>query len=175
MSGAAFAFESTFETGTLTSFGIRPTVATRGSSAVLCIGEIVQAYGSSNSNAANRWSTVSKELVQTIAALNGLADLPARWNSYNAAPIDPETIAAACYLVQSAMLVSTPPPAVVPTVRGGVQLEWHRNGVDLEIRIDSPNQAILFVEDSDGEHEEQFEPALGLRSIQEWIKRVSKK
>lgn len=174
MSGAAFAFDNTFETGTLTSFGIRPTVATRGSSAVLSIGEIVQVYARAPSIASHRWSTDSKELVQTIAALNGLADLPARWNSYDAAPIDLETIAVACDLVQSAMLVSTPPPSVVPTVRGGVQLEWHRNGIDFEIRIDSPSQASIFVEDSDGEHEEQFEPTLGLRVIQDWIKRVSK-
>ena len=29
-----------------------------------------------------------------------------------------------------------PPPAVVPTWRGGVQAEWHRNNVDLEIEAD---------------------------------------
>jgi hypothetical protein len=30
----------------------------------------------------------------------------------------------------------TPPPSVVPTWRGGVQVEWHRNGIDFEIESD---------------------------------------
>ena len=28
-----------------------------------------------------------------------------------------------------------PPPSVVPTWEGGLQVEWHRNGVDLEIEV----------------------------------------
>lgn len=33
-----------------------------------------------------------------------------------------------------AAVVEIPMPAVVPTVDGGIQVEWHENGVDLEVR-----------------------------------------
>ena len=37
----------------------------------------------------------------------------------------------------------TPPPNVVPTWEGGLQVEWHRNGVDLEIES-NPNGHIEY-------------------------------
>ena len=37
----------------------------------------------------------------------------------------------------------TPPPSVVPTWEGGLQVEWHRNGVDLEVEI-APNGHIEY-------------------------------
>ena len=36
-----------------------------------------------------------------------------------------------------------PPPAVVPTWLGGAQVEWHRNGVDLEISV-NPGEAVEY-------------------------------
>lgn len=38
----------------------------------------------------------------------------------------------------------TPPPSVVPTWRGGVQVEWHRNGVDFEIESDPSGEIEYF-------------------------------
>ena len=38
------------------------------------------------------------------------------------------------------MQPGTPQPAVVPTVKGGVQLEWHACGIDLEIEIGQPGR-----------------------------------
>ena len=35
----------------------------------------------------------------------------------------------------------TPPPAIVPTWEGGLQAEWHRNGVDLEIEVGPDREA----------------------------------
>ncbi|HEY3241769.1 MAG TPA: hypothetical protein VGM03_00330 [Phycisphaerae bacterium] len=33
-----------------------------------------------------------------------------------------------------------PAPAVVPTSRGGLQLEWHTRGIDLEIEFETPHR-----------------------------------
>lgn len=52
---------------------------------------------------------------------------------------------------------AAPPPAIVPTWRGGVQAEWSRNGVDLEIAAD-PDGALEYYFRSDTEEYE--EPAL---------------
>ncbi len=47
---------------------------------------------------------------------------------------------------------SAPPPSVVPTHEGGVQVEWHRNGVDLEIEISPDGNAEYFFASPDEEH-----------------------
>ena len=33
------------------------------------------------------------------------------------------------------MRPNTPAPSIVPTVRGGLQLEWHQTQIDLEVEI----------------------------------------
>ena len=47
----------------------------------------------------------------------------------------------------------TPPPSVVPTWNGGVQVEWHRNGVDLEIEVSPAGDAEYFFSSPDEERE----------------------
>ena len=47
----------------------------------------------------------------------------------------------------------TPPPSVVPTYEGGLQVEWHRNGVDLEIEISPDGNAEYFFASPDEERE----------------------
>ena len=61
------------------------------------------------------------------------------WSSEDrAAGATPTRFAAADQMMTILSLVldhRTPPPSVVPTWDGGVQVEWHRNGVDLEIEV----------------------------------------
>ena len=38
----------------------------------------------------------------------------------------------------------TPPPTIVPTWDGGLQAEWHRNGVDLEIEVGPDRKAVYY-------------------------------
>ncbi len=47
----------------------------------------------------------------------------------------------------------TPPPTVVPTWEGGIQVEWHRNGVDLEIEIAPSGHIEYFFASHDVEYE----------------------
>src|SRR5437870_3472186 len=94
-------------------------------------------------------------LVKTDRALQELLALPQNWNSYGARAIQPDVVRAASDLLRNVAQNDTPPPAVVPTVHGGVQLEWHTRGVVLEIEIESPEQWHVSFEDSaDGAAEE---------------------
>ena len=43
------------------------------------------------------------------------------------------TIESMVNVLATALEIQTPPPFMVPTWEGGLQAEWHRNGVDLEI------------------------------------------
>ena len=61
-----------------------------------------------------------------------------------------------------------PPPHIVPAWDGGVQAEWHRNGVDLEIDIATDGTAEFFFIDPDGaEHEKN-----ALENIDELIQYI---
>ena len=81
--------------------------------------------------------------------------LPLNWDSYGARPIDPGTAIFTVKLLLGILSESAPFPSVVPTIHGGIQLEWHEGGVDLEIDIRSPSSVDMSIED--GEHDEEFE------------------
>lgn len=50
----------------------------------------------------------------------------------------------------------TPPPSVVPTWNGGVQVEWHRNGIDFEIEVTPEGDIEYFFKSPDEEYEGQI-------------------
>jgi len=110
--------------------------------------------------------------VQTVQTLIELLELPPGWNSYNASPIRKENVNFAVELLARVMRAGTPAPDVVPKVRGGVQLEWHTQGVNLEIAIDSPDEVTFFAEDIRG-YEEPVEKELDESTLTRWIDRIS--
>ena len=83
----------------------------------------------------------------TVNALGRVLSLPRNWDSYGARSIDPANVGAAIELALALMNDGTPAPAVVPTSTGGVQLEWHTRGIDLEIEIRSPSRISACFED----------------------------
>ncbi|HEV7671546.1 MAG TPA: hypothetical protein VGS22_23755 [Thermoanaerobaculia bacterium] len=75
-----------------------------------------------------------------------LLNMPPDWDSYGSKSIDRQKAMTALNIVAVALEVGAPMPAIVPTIDGGVQLEWHRRGVDLEIRATSGTSAEVFFE-----------------------------
>ena len=74
-------------------------------------------------------------LTPTIEKLNELERLTAVNWSAGAKPADTLAIKSTLELLTKILANDTPPPSVVPTWDGGVQVEWHRNGIDLEIEV----------------------------------------
>jgi len=72
------------------------------------------------------------ELQQKI---RGLSSLPVGWDSYDAKPIDAKCIELACQLVGPILVLRLGDVQAVPCPDGGVQLEIHAGGVDLELWI----------------------------------------
>jgi hypothetical protein len=68
----------------------------------------------------------------------------------------------------------TPKPSVVPTSRGGIQLEWHRAGVDLEIEIESPDRVNVFFEDDREGTEEEITLTDDLQPLKRLLERLEK-
>ena len=110
--------------------------------------------------------------IETVRTFIELLELPGGWNSYNAKQIRKENVNAAVSLLGRVMRLGTPAPIVVPKVRGGVQLEWHTNGINLEIAIDSPDDITFFAEDI--QSNENPEQELDESTLAPWIDRISR-
>jgi hypothetical protein len=86
-----------------------------------------------------------------------LLALPAGWNSYAAAPIAPEATQRALALLDAAMPFNGQLPSLVPLSSGGVQIEWHVNGLDIEIEVPAPGERVsVYSEDSRGRWDRDF-------------------
>jgi hypothetical protein len=103
--------------------------------------------------------------------MQGFADLftlQHNWDSYGAGPIDQRVIHDAMNLIDGLLEPTSPAPRVVPLSSGGLQLEWHRQGIDLEIVFDRDTQPFFNyrnrVNASESEHTLPQDKAL-LRSI----------
>lgn len=69
--------------------------------------------------------------------LESFTRLQEGWDTYGAAPIAALPIALARLLIE--------PPHLVPTSKGGVQLEWHAQGFDIEIEIHPSGRVAVYV------------------------------
>lgn len=83
-------------------------------------------------------------LEPVVDRLTELLGLPADWNSYGALPITEDKANRALDVLDKAMTRDTPPPQIVPTASGGIQLEWHTIAGDVEIEIESAISVAIF-------------------------------
>lgn len=72
-----------------------------------------------------------------------LLALPANWDSYDAKRIDPRLRDVVLHTMESLLAPGTPKPTLVPCSDGGVQVEWSRNGIDVEI-VFEPGERVSF-------------------------------
>ncbi len=107
-----------------------------------------------------------------LTEIGQIGELEENWDSYGARPIDPRCAEATTNLLLSVLDPGTPKPCVVPTNRGGIQLEWHRAGVDLEVEIESPAQVHVFFEDHRAGTEEEITLTGDLRPLKRFLERL---
>lgn len=112
-------------------------------------------------------------LWNVFAALKRLAALQPGWDSYGAASLSP--IAARRLLSFAPVLLppDAPEPTVIPTRGGGVQLEWHRNGIDLEVEVPGAEALTYFYADAATGKEVEGEGNLNRQLIAEAFERMS--
>jgi hypothetical protein len=110
-------------------------------------------------------------VISAVQRMIELLELPPGWNSYNAKPITKENVNFAFSLLARTMRADTPAPNVVPMVRGGVQLEWHTRGINLEISIYSPTDVRFLAEDV--RCNDSVDGELDLAVLSQWVDRLS--
>jgi len=112
----------------------------------------------------------SRHLLEKISELG---DLDEDWDSYGARPIDPRCAMTAAEIILNLMDSETPAPAIVPTSGGGIQMEWHRAGADLEIEIQSPTKVEVFFEDERTGEEREFPLSVNFLPLLPLLHRVT--
>lgn len=80
------------------------------------------------------------------------------WDGYEGEAPRRTVIAFARSILNSVMSPTTPAPAIVPMSGGGLQLEWHAGGLDIELAIYRPREAELSVVFADGRDPVEDEP-----------------
>jgi hypothetical protein len=69
------------------------------------------------------------------------------WDAFGAGPLRYDVLWFALSLLETVMSDDTPPPHVTPMSHEGIMLEWHRNGIDVEIEVERPGEAHVTYED----------------------------
>ena len=67
--------------------------------------------------------------------LKELEELKENWDSYGGKPIDREVLKATIELLLGLAVSCPMPQHIVPTARGGIQLEWQAKSKELEVEI----------------------------------------
>ena len=113
-----------------------------------------------------------QSLVKSVEGVVDLLGLQAGWNSYSAKPIEPRNAIRAVQLLFELLGSVTPPPIVVPTVRGGIQLEWHTQGVNIEVYINSPTDISFFAEQLGSSESTEQPLASHEDELKSWLERI---
>lgn len=110
---------------------------------------------------------------QAVTRLEDLLNLQPNWDSYGANPVNPEIAMYAINLLFELMDDALPMPSIVPTNRGGIQLEWHTRRGDLEIDIEAPYRVgVVFEDVFSGEPPEEMR-VIDTSRLHEALKRIA--
>lgn len=91
--------------------------------------------------------------------------LPKNWDSYGALPVNENTVDNALKWICSVKTDTMPLPEVVPTVRGGVQFEWHFKGGDIEVSFVNKEIELFY----EGEY---FDSLYNKGTMEKWVYKI---
>lgn len=93
---------------------------------------------------------------QCILKIIDLLKFKENWDSFGAKKIDQMIGVSALEFLLSRRPKFSPLPSIVPTVEGGLQFEWHQNGVDFELTFSGDNEIHVWFEDLRSGNSEEF-------------------
>ncbi len=86
-------------------------------------------------------------LDESLQKLQEILELEDNWDSYGAPRVGIKRVQAALEVLLEITPTLAPTPSLVPTADGGVQIEWHRDGIDLEIEVVSHLRTVVYFAD----------------------------
>jgi len=113
--------------------------------------------------------------VELLGRIGRLLELPSNWDSYGARPVSRDFLRYALEVLRVIMRPGTPLPALIPTSLGGIQIEWHTRGIDLEIRVQSTSQIHVSYEDQRNGLEGESDLTSDLARLDEFVSELSRR
>ena len=109
--------------------------------------------------------------------VNALLRLPPGWDGYRGRQLTQEAVAAAIDVLFAIADDMSLPPQLFPLPDGGIQLEWHAAGWDVEIEVDSVGSGYALATDAEGAVIADGEVTPGqtptLTQVQDAVRRLS--
>ncbi len=97
----------------------------------------------SDSSALAKYPGLPDWIKESEIVLEQLASLEPGWDSYRGKPISPYHIKLSWEFIHQIAQCYPPKPHIGPVPDGGVQIEWHTKGIDLEVEF-SPEDGMVF-------------------------------
>ncbi|ONI67604.1 hypothetical protein BWI15_31365 [Kribbella sp. ALI-6-A] len=97
-------------------------------------------------------------VTQVIERLRTVLALEKGWDGAQGEPVSAEAFQMALTVLSETMSPDSIAPHVVPTADGGLQLEWHCAGVDLEVYVEADGRVSAWCQEGSREWEEDFYP-----------------
>ena len=107
-----------------------------------------------------------------LQEIKAVAALTEGWDSYGAGPIRRDVLWYALRLMQSVM-DDYPAPQLTPMSHEGVLLEWHRNGIHLEIEVENAGEAYVSYENEETGADDFWEVRADFTSLSEPLKAIA--
>lgn len=103
----------------------------------------------------------------TVEELVRIMQLLPNWDAYGAQPVQSVLVGRAVEILSRVMEENSPPPSIVPLGDGGLQMEWHLMGQDVEIVVSADEPPTYYYRSETGNAEEGLPSAAyaRLRSI----------
>ncbi|MFZ1416630.1 MAG: hypothetical protein WAS73_18950 [Defluviicoccus sp.] len=130
------------------------------------------AYPSNPEVAGYRESAWVESTQRQLEEIQALQD---GWDGYRAGPIRRDVIHFAEAVLNQIMKPLTPAPHIAPMAHSGLMIEWHTNGVDLEIEIEHPGRLWVSFEDSRTQQENECGLTTDLSKLQGWVDEISRR
>ena len=108
-----------------------------------------------------------------FARLLQLGNLQTGWDGHYGKPLDEGISTMAAALLERFESWRAPMPAIMPLSDGGVQIEWHRKGWDIEIEMVSKGEINVFAHDILNGVEDNFLLSDDVDRVKSILKKIS--
>jgi hypothetical protein len=102
--------------------------------------------------------------------LDRLLALPDGWDGARARSITDSAVLTAVQVLFGFADDAVLPPQLVPLPDGGIQLEWHVDGNDLELEVDASGASYLLATDNSGKQVREGDFATSASALTSWLR-----
>jgi hypothetical protein len=108
---------------------------------------------------------------EALERMNRLTALAVGWNGHDAQEIKGDMAMSAVTFLANVAYPGIAAPSIVPISDGGVQVEWHRGGLDVEISFSDEDPGV-YVEDRKSGDSEELSLAEAIPTVRRYWQRL---